>query len=48
MKKELQDKLFEKYPKLYRQKDLDKTQTAMCWGISCGSGWYNIILFRHL
>ena len=43
MKKELQDKLFEKYPKLYRQKDLDKTQTAMCWGISCGSGWYNII-----
>jgi len=43
MKKELQDKLFEKYPKLYRQKDLDKTQTAMCWGMSCGSGWYNII-----
>ena len=43
MKKELQDKIFEKYPKLYRQKDLDMRQTAMCWGISCGDGWYNII-----
>ena len=43
MRKELQDKIFEKYPKLYRQKDLDMKQTAMCWGISCGDGWYNII-----
>ena len=43
MKKELQNKLYEKYPKIFRQKDLDKTQTAMCWGISCDDGWYNII-----
>ena len=43
MKKELQNMLFEKYPKLFKQKDLDKTQTAMCWGISCGDGWYNIL-----
>jgi len=43
MKKELQDKLFEKYPKIFRQKDLPKQQTAMCWGISCGDGWYEII-----
>ena len=43
MKKELQDKIFEKYPKLYRQKDLDMRQTAMCWGISCGDGWYDLI-----
>ncbi len=43
MKKELQDKIFEKYPRLYRQKDMDMRQTAMCWGISCGDGWYNII-----
>lgn len=43
MKKELQDKLFEKYPKIFRQKDLPMQQTAMCWGISCGDGWYNII-----
>ena len=43
MKKELQEKLYEKYPKLYRQKDLDARVTAMCWGVSCGSGWFNII-----
>ena len=43
MNKELQDKLFEKYPKIFRQKDLPMQQTAMCWGISCGDGWYNII-----
>lgn len=43
MKAELQDKLYEKYPKIFGQKDLDMTQTAMCWGISCGDGWYNII-----
>ena len=43
MKKELQKKLYKNYPKIFRQKDLDKTQTAMCWGISCGDGWYNIL-----
>lgn len=43
MKKELQDKLFEKYPKIFRQKDLDKTQTCMCWGIECGDGWFALI-----
>lgn len=36
-------KLYEKYPSLYAQKDKDMTQTAMCWGFSCGDGWYNII-----
>ena len=34
MKAELQDKLYKKYPKIFVQKDMDKTQTAMCWGIS--------------
>jgi len=50
MKQELQNKLFEKYPKIFGQKDLPMTQTAMCWGISCGDGWYNIIdtLCGHL
>jgi len=43
MNKELQNKLFEKYPKIFRQKDLPMQQTAMCWGIACGDGWYNII-----
>lgn len=43
MNKELQDKLFNKYPKIFRQKDLSMKETAMCWGISCGDGWYNIL-----
>lgn len=43
MKKELQDELFKKYPKIFRQKDLSKQETAMCWGISCGDGWYDLI-----
>lgn len=43
MKLELQDKLYEKYPALFGQKDLPMTQTAMCWGIDTGDGWYNII-----
>ena len=43
MNQRLQDKLYEKYPKIFGQKDLDMMQTAMCWGIDCGDGWYNII-----
>ena len=43
MKSELQQRLYEKYPDIFRQKDLDKTVTAMCWGISCGDGWYDLI-----
>lgn len=43
MNQELQNKLFAKYPKIFRQKDLSAQQTAMCWGICCGDGWYSII-----
>ena len=43
MKKELQNKLFEKYPKIFRQKDLPKQETCMCWGFQCGDGWYDLI-----
>jgi len=43
VKKELQDKLFEKYPRIFKQKDLSSNETCMCWGITCGDGWYDII-----
>jgi len=43
MKIELQNKLFEKYPKIFRQKDLPKTETCMCWGIACPDKWYDLI-----
>ena len=43
MREELEKQLYEKYPEIFRQKDLDMRQTAMCWGISCGDGWYTIL-----
>ena len=43
MKKELQQKLYDKYPKIFRQKDLPMTQTCMCWGLNIGDGWYSLI-----
>ena len=43
MKAELENKLMEKYPAIFQQKDLPMTQTCMCWGIECGDGWYGII-----
>ena len=43
MKKDLQNALFKKYPKIFRQKDLPAQETAMCWGITVGDGWYDLI-----
>jgi len=43
MKSELQKQLFDKYPKIFRQKDLKMTETCMCWGIDTGDGWYNLL-----
>lgn len=43
MKLELQKKLFEKYPKIFKQKDLPMTQTCMCWGIETPDSWYPIL-----
>lgn len=43
MEAELQQKLFDKYPKLFGQKDLPMTQTCMCWGVDCEEGWYWIL-----
>ena len=43
MRQELQNNLFEKYPKIFRQKDLPMSQTCMCWGIETGDGWYDLL-----
>lgn len=43
MKMELEKKLMEKYPKIFRQKDLPPNQSLMCFGIECGDGWYDIL-----
>ncbi len=43
MKQELQDKLYKKYPKIFRQRDLSPRETCMCYGIEFSDGWYNLI-----
>jgi len=42
MKEELDKKLVQAFPILYRQRDLSMTQTAMCWGFP-GDGWFDLI-----
>ena len=43
MKDELQQKLYDKYPKLFAQKSLPMNITCMCYGVCVGDGWYNIM-----
>jgi hypothetical protein len=43
MKKELDEKLCTKYPKIFVDRHADIRSTAMCWGIECGDGWYWLI-----
>ena len=43
MRKELQEILYESFPKLFERRHLSKQETAMCYGISCGDGWFSII-----
>lgn len=43
MKEELQQKLYDKYPKLFAQKELPNRLSAMCYGICTNDGWYNIL-----
>jgi hypothetical protein len=43
MHKRYDQYLVAKYAPLYRDRFADKRVTAMCWGFSVGSGWFNII-----
>jgi hypothetical protein len=43
MREELDQKLCEKYPKIFVNRNGDMKTTAMCWGFEHGDGWYNII-----
>ena len=43
MKKENDDYLVNKYPKIFKDRYGDMKQTAMCWGFECGDGWFWII-----
>ena len=37
------DYLCSTYPLLYVQRNLPMKQTCMCWGFSCGDGWFWLI-----
>lgn len=43
MREDLDKKLVESYPNLYRDRFKSMNQTAMCWGFECGNGWYDLI-----
>ncbi len=43
MKKELDDKLVQDYPKIFANRNKSKYESPMAWGFTCGSGWYTII-----
>jgi hypothetical protein len=43
MDQELQNKLFEKYPDLFSNKNKDIMTSCMAWGIECGNGWFDIL-----
>jgi hypothetical protein len=43
MNEKLDEQLCARYPKIFVNRHADMTTTAMCWGISCGDGWYNIL-----
>tara|TARA_B100001250_G_C19344479_1_gene590507 strand:- start:95 stop:397 length:303 start_codon:yes stop_codon:yes gene_type:complete len=52
MKIELQEQLFNNYPKLFVRRHLPKTESAMCYGIQCPDQWYDLLdslcaLIRH-
>jgi hypothetical protein len=43
MKRELDEALCAKYPLIFKDRNASMQVTAMCWGLECGNGWYNII-----
>jgi hypothetical protein len=43
MTTELEQKLIEKYPILFQDKDKSPKETLMCFGIETGDGWYKIL-----
>jgi hypothetical protein len=43
MSPDLDQKLCEAFPKIFKDRHGDKRETAMCWGFEFSDGWYNII-----
>ena len=43
MKKELDEKLCARFPSIFKDRRGDMRKTAMCWGFSCGDGWFQLL-----
>jgi hypothetical protein len=43
MSPSLDKQLCEKYPKIFKNRYKDPTNSPICFGIQCGDGWYSII-----
>ena len=43
MKKELEEKLYEDFPQLFRDRNEPINRSLMLYGCDCGNGWYNLI-----
>jgi len=43
MTPELEQRLFDRYPALFRRRTLSKRETCMCWGVQCHDGWHDLI-----
>jgi hypothetical protein len=43
MTEDLDKKLCEKYPKIFKMRNASMQETCMCWGFEHGNGWYDII-----
>ena len=43
MRRELDELLCQKYPSIFKDRHADMRSTAMCWGFSCGDGWFDLV-----
>lgn len=43
MRPDLDKKLVESFPNLYKDRSASMKHTCMCWGFECGTGWYDIL-----
>jgi hypothetical protein len=43
MKQELDEQLCKDFPKIFANRHKPMNETAMCWGFSCGDGWYQVL-----
>lgn len=43
MRQELDNKLCQRFPTIFRDRNADSKTTLMCYGFNCGDGWFQLI-----